>query len=606
MFIFRFLIRHLGLLSILLATSVVVALMEGVGISLVFPLLQSLTGSTNTNVPFPFNHVTHFFAGMPVSQTLQIVAVLLFSITLVKATLLYLSILLAARLQVLAIGQSQMECVKQVMKVPIGYFQKRKNADFQLIFSSHTESAVGATINLIGTGLSRLFTTIILLVLLFLLSWKLALASIFLLGISSLAVRKISRKVLDAGRAVNNARHGFNSVLFEIINGMKLIHQFSREGNMVDKYHRRVDNFNKALYEAAKLSQSVAPIFETTGTGILSLILIGGSLVLSHGNTVWIGILFTFVIILNRLSPPVKVLNQTFATFFERVPALRELDLFLSERNKAYLKNGTEIFQGVREKIELRNVEFSYTPGEATILKNVSFNIPRGTKIGIVGPSGSGKSTITELLMRFYDPQKGHIFADQVDLQDMDLQSWRRCIGVVAQDTFLFSDTIRANIAFGKPNATLNEIEQAAQRAHIHEFIQTLPAGYDTFIGERGVLLSGGQRQRLAIARAILTEPEILIFDEATSALDSESEQIVQNAMDEIAQGKTVITIAHRLSTLRDSDMIVVIDNGYVIEKGKHDELLKNHGLYQKLVSMQSLEPGSMSSVAESQESKKG
>lgn len=590
MFIVRFFMRHYILLVILLIVGIGVALMEGVGVSLVFPLLQGTKESMLTNIPFPLSNIANIFKHTPLSQRLQIVAFLLFCIALIRGGLFYLGVVLAARLRVLAIKECRMACVKQVMKVGIEYFHKQKRADLQLIFSVYTETAVGATIDVIGTGLVRLCTTVILLVFLLFLSWKLTLISIFLVIASSVLIKNISYKALNAAKITNNTRRSFNIVLFEILNGMKLIRQFNREANMVDKYQNRVDNFNKALYKSTKISGSVSPIFEIVGMGILALILIVGSFVIFKDSAVWTGVLFTFIIILSRLISPVKILNQTIAVIFERIPALRELDQFLSEENKLYVKNGTTIFKGIQHGIKVRNVEFTYNPDRKIVLKNISFDIPRDSRVGIVGPSGSGKSTITELLMRFYDPQAGQIFIDDIDLRDIDLQSWRKHIGVVSQDTFLFNDTIKANIIFTKPGATEDEIEEAARRSHIHQFIQTLPAGYDTLIGESGVLLSGGQRQRLAIARAILPEPEILIFDEATSALDTESEQIVQNAINEIAQNRTVITIAHRLSTVLNSDIILVLDNGCIIEKGKHQELLQKQGLYRKLVNMQNLE----------------
>ncbi|MBD3271711.1 MAG: ATP-binding cassette domain-containing protein, partial [Elusimicrobia bacterium] len=444
-------------------------------------------------------------------------------------------------------------------------------------------------INLIATGIARLLTIFILLGMLVILSWKLTLLAVALILLTSPILKMISNQVLVIGKQLVNERHAFNSILFEIINGMKLIRQFSRENYMIQKYSHRVTMFNKALYNATLISQSVAPVFETTGIGILSIILIGGSFIVPHDNSAWIGILVTFIIILNRLIIPVKVLNQTIAQLVARLPYIQELDQFISDKNKEFVTSGTLQYHGLNKGIELRNIEFSYNEGENVILKEISFSIPKGSSIGIVGPSGSGKSTIIELIMRFYDPQQGGIYVNDINLKDIDLRSWRKSIGVVSQDTILFNDTIRANIAFTQPDAEFEKIINVSQRAHIHHFITTLPNGYDTIIGERGVLLSGGQRQRLAIARAILIDPEILIFDEATSALDTESEQIVQQAIDEIGKGKTVITIAHRLSTVRDSDMIIVMDDGRVSEKGTHKELLNNVGIYSKLVNLQSL-----------------
>ena len=232
---------------------------------------------------------------------------------------------------------------------------------------------------------------------------------------------------------------------------------------------------------------------------------------------------------------------------------------------------------------------FGYNAGETIVLKNVSFRIPRGEKVGVAGASGAGKSTLSELLLRFYDPQEGQILVDGLDLKEFDIVSWRKKIGIVSQDVFLFNDSIRANISFGKPNASPDEIEEAARKAHAHEFIQEMPEGYDTLVGDRGVRLSGGQKQRIAIARAIILDPEILILDEATSALDTEAERIVQRALDDVASGRTVFTIAHRLSTIAHYDKILVMDSGQIVEQGRHEELLQKGGIYKRLVEMQDL-----------------
>jgi len=243
-------------------------------------------------------------------------------------------------------------------------------------------------------------------------------------------------------------------------------------------------------------------------------------------------------------------------------------------------------------QIEFKNVNFKYTEDQDMVLRNLSFVVEKGAKVGVVGSSGAGKSTIGELLLRFYDPLEGSVCVDGINIKELDVHQWRRLIGVVSQDIFLFNDTVKANIAFANPEVTVEGIEQAARRAYAHDFIKELPQGYDTFVGDRGVLLSGGQKQRIAIARAILNEPEILLFDEATSALDTQSEEIVQKTLDDISRNKTVITIAHRLSTVSDSDKILVIDKGEIIQQGSHQELLgQKNGLYSQLVAMQNLEP---------------
>jgi ABC-type multidrug transport system fused ATPase/permease subunit len=292
-----------------------------------------------------------------------------------------------------------------------------------------------------------------------------------------------------------------------------------------------------------------------------------------------------------RVLPPALAFNQARVAIKGDLAYYREVNKFIEPQPEFYLENGRRMLKDFGESIVFRGVEFGYNPREAIVLKELFFEVPKGSRIGIVGPSGCGKSTIVELLLRFYDPQKGKILIDGFDLKDLDINSWRRRVGVVSQDTFLFHDSVRENMAFARPEASQEEIEQAAKQAYAHEFIQALPKGYDTLVGDRGVLLSGGQRQRLAIARAIVMNPDILVFDEATSSLDTESEQIVQKALDEVGVGKTVITIAHRLSTVYDSDKILVVDKGMIVQQGKHEELIKQEtGLYQRLVQKQKMD----------------
>jgi len=291
-------------------------------------------------------------------------------------------------------------------------------------------------------------------------------------------------------------------------------------------------------------------------------------------------------------------LNQARVAIRGDSPSYREVFEFIDTCDKPYIASGKKKIEKFSDSIEFSNVSFKYSSREINALNNISFKIPCGAKVGIVGSSGSGKSTIIELLLRFYDLQKGKIAIDGVDLKDLDLYSWRSRVGVVTQDTFLFHDTIGANIAYSNPKATKREIEQAAEQAHAHDFIKQLPQGYDTLVGDRGVLLSGGQKQRIAIARAVLMNPDIFVFDEATSSLDTESEEIVQKALYEVSKGKTVIAIAHRLSTVYDSDTIIVLDEGRIIGQGKHKELINQGGIYSKLVQMQAMNTISESECA--------
>jgi len=282
------------------------------------------------------------------------------------------------------------------------------------------------------------------------------------------------------------------------------------------------------------------------------------------------------------------------AKWLSRFPSLVQPGLVGAERVFEFLdtpieiddRDGARPFEGVEESIRLEGVGFEYVPGRP-VLKGIDVEIRAGQVVALVGPSGAGKTTLVDLVARFYDPTEGRITIDGVDLRDFSLRSLRSRLGIVTQETVLFHDTVRANIAYGLPDASQEAIERAARAAHAHEFIMQLPEGYDTILGERGTRLSGGQRQRIAIARAMLRDPDILIFDEATSALDTESERLVQRAIEQLFAGRTVFLIAHRLSTVQRADLILVLDRGRIVERGTHQELLEQDGLFRRLYDMQ-------------------
>jgi len=296
-------------------------------------------------------------------------------------------------------------------------------------------------------------------------------------------------------------------------------------------------------------------------------------------------VIVTFFFVLYRLSPKVGTLNNYRHYFLGEFPGFRSVADLIRETSAPQIKSGRKVFEKLNESIKFEDVYFSY--GDEDVFKGLNAVFKKGKTTAIVGASGVGKSTIIDLILRFYDPTNGRILIDGTDLKELDLQTWRRAMSVVRQDTFLFNDTVRKNILLGDPEASESEVIKAAKLANAHEFIVKLPQGYDTLIGDRGLRLSGGQRQRLALARAIIRNPQILILDEATSALDTESEQLIQEALKEIERDRTTIIVAHRLSTIEKADNILVIENGKVIEEGSHAELIKKNGAYAKYYSLQ-------------------
>ncbi len=417
-------------------------------------------------------------------------------------------------------------------------------------------------------------------------SWKLTLAAFIVvpltMGIWGPLIRKLKRndrRVLDAAADVN-------SHIQETLAGIRLVKSSSTEGYERERFHGLTLRYYNRFLRSEKLRALASPITEMlSAVGTVVLLWYGARLVLVSRELSGPEFI-TFLGLSLKLYSPVK--------YLAKFPALIQPGLVGAERIFEFMDAPVEIrdadgarpFPGLKEEIAFEGVSFEYRPGEP-VLQDLSFTARRGSVVALVGPSGAGKTTVLDLLGRFYEVTGGRITVDGSDIRDFSLKGLRSSLGIVSQETVLFHDTVLANIAYGRPDATREEIERAARAAFAHDFVLQFPQGYDTVVGERGTSLSGGQRQRLAIARAILRDPPILIFDEATSALDTESERVVQQAIERLLEGRTVFVIAHRLSTIQRSDQILVLDGGRIVERGTHQALLEMGGLYRRLYELQ-------------------
>ncbi|MGH7466503.1 MAG: ABC transporter ATP-binding protein [Longimicrobiales bacterium] len=415
-------------------------------------------------------------------------------------------------------------------------------------------------------------------------------ASLTLLGVVALPAMFASwarfRSRLRRGdRTVLNLGGEVASHLQETVMGIRQVKAAAAESFEIERFHELTRTYMKATVRTERLRALAGPLTELIGAlGTIALLWYGSRQVMDNelGAAAFIGFLMWAV----KLYTPAKWLSRFQSIVQPGLIAAERIFEFMDAPVQVRDRPQARPFTGLREAIRFEDVSFAYE-NDTQVLNHVSFVVPAGTVVALVGPSGAGKTTVADLLARFYDPTGGCITIDGVDLREFTARSLRTRLGVVAQDTVLFHDTVRANIAYGLTDVTQSAIEQAARAAHAHEFIVQLPNGYDTILGERGTRLSGGQRQRLAIARAILRDPAILILDEATSALDSESERLVQEATDQLLAGRTVLVIAHRLSTVRHADQILVLRDGRVEERGRHDELLSLGGAYRRLYDIQ-------------------
>ncbi|MCK9432103.1 MAG: ABC transporter ATP-binding protein, partial [Candidatus Omnitrophica bacterium] len=427
-----------------------------------------------------------------------------------------------------------------------------------------------------------IFATVI-----FFIYFKMALVAFIFLPLISLPIVRVGKVLRKLSRRSQEKIADTNSLLYETIMGARIVKAFNMEEHEIGKFNKVNSDYYKICMKTIKRSLLLSPSTEFLGVlaGVLVFFWGGREVIagrLSFGVFgLFLGSLLSLVRPFKKLSQ-VNALNQQAMAASERIHEVLETEPSVKDPSPAV------ILDGFKKSVKFSDIRFSYA--DAEVLKGINLEVEYGQMLAIVGPSGSGKSTLVDLIPRFYDPQSGKVLIDGTDIRRFSLNSLRSQIGIVSQETLLFNDTIRANISYGKPGSSSSEVEEAAKKAHAHDFILKCPQGYDTVIGDRGVMLSGGERQRIAIARALLKDAPILILDEATSQLDSTSERIVQEALDRLVSGRTVFMIAHRLSTVRNANRIVVLDKGEIAEDGTHSQLLEKNGLYRRLYAAQELQ----------------
>jgi len=415
---------------------------------------------------------------------------------------------------------------------------------------------------------------------------KLALISFIIFPIIIFPVMKVGRKLKKLSSRSQEKMADLNAILSETISGAKIVKAFHRQDYEIEKFKKIVRDYYKFLLKSAKRQLLLSPFTEFIGAlAAIAIFLLGGKDVIE--GKLSFGVFGFFLGSLMSMIRPFKKLTQVHAINQQALAASQRIYEILEKKPSVEDRPQAIPITALRDKIEFKEVWFKYHPEEDFVLKDINLVIKAGETVALVGPTGSGKTTIFNLLLRFYEVTQGRILFDGVDIRDIKLSSLREMTGLVTQEPVLFNDTVRANIAYGKLSASREEIESAAKRALAYDFIKELPSGWDTVIGDKGFRLSGGQKQRLCIARAILKNPQLLLLDEATAQLDSESENLVQKALDNLMQGKTVLVIAHRLSTIKKASKIVVIDKGVIVGEGKHSDLLNNCDLYRKLYEFQ-------------------
>lgn len=477
----------------------------------------------------------------------------------------------------------------KVMRLPMGFFSEERKGDIIARMSGD----VGEVENSITSSLDMLIKSPIMIILYFITliatSWKLTLFTVLVLPAMGWLMGKVGRKLKRQSLEAQGKWSDTMSQLEETLGGLRIIKAFIAEDRMIDRFTRCSNELRDAVNKVAMRQALAHPMSEFLGTIlIVSVLWFGGALILGHNSSLTAPTFIFYMVILYSVINPLKDFAKAGYNIPKGLASMERVDKILKAENNIKEIPNPKPLTGMNDRIEFKDISFSYD-GKREVLKHVNLTVPKGKTVALVGQSGSGKSTLVDLLPRYHDVQGGDITIDGTNIKDVRIADLRSLIGNVNQEAILFNDTFFNNIAFGVENATMEQVIEAAKIANAHDFIMEKPEGYNTNIGDRGGKLSGGQRQRVSIARAILKNPPILILDEATSALDTESERLVQEALERLMKTRTTIAIAHRLSTIKNADEICVLYEGEIVERGRHEELLELDGYYKRLNDMQAL-----------------
>lgn len=563
-------------------------LFNGVSTALIAPIILNFLGQQIDLKSGPpiLKFIMSPFDGVPSDYRLIVMAAAIVAIIVLKNLATYGSSLVSSSLSRALTSDLREAGVQMLLEVDLDFYSQAKVGDLINRLGGEVSRAATA----ISTALKMVITVITVLVfvaLLLAISWQLTLASTVLLAVVAVVNQYSISRAKYFGKQLSEMSKSYSISVLEALSGIRLVKATGNEAREYQRIHELIRAREKADFQSQANSAAIGPVSEVTGiVGLIAIVFLGRTFFADEIESLS-AVLLTYLLLLFRLLPFITQLNSARGALANSAASVEIANDFLRRDNKPFMGNGSVTYKPLQEGIHFNQISFGYPSQADMVLKDVDLYLPKGTTLALVGSSGAGKSTLADLLPRFYDPTIGSIKIDGTDLREFDVKTLRREMGIVSQDTFLFNTTVRNNIAYARPDATDEEVTAAAKRANAYEFIMGLPKGFDTLIGDRGVLLSGGQRQRLAIARALVQDPDILILDEATSALDTVSERLVQAAIEELSRSRTTLVIAHRLSTVQKANQIAVLDKGRVVEVGTHRELLSKGGFYARLYEMQ-------------------
>lgn len=572
--------------------------------SLLIPILQILFNVGDHTYEFipwhkgmPFNEITNnayfyissFIGTFGASRVLLMLCLVFCAIVIVKTACYFGAAAVMVPIRTGVVKDMRVQIYDKILSLPLGFFSQERKGDIIARISGdvqEVENSISSTIEML---IKNPILILIYLGVLCRMSWELTLFTVLfapaMIGVMSLIGRKLKAQSTEAQRYWSDTM----SQVEETLGGLRIIKAFLAEKKMSSRFGAITEAMRSKNTRVAIRQSSAHPVSELLGSVMIAIVLwFGGTLILGDHAVIDAPSFMAYMAILYSVIQPIKDLSKAAYSIPKGLASMDRINVILDAGNNIAEPSRPVSLKSFEKSIEFRNVHFRYESGRE-VLHGIDLTIPKGHNVAIVGASGAGKSTLADLIPRFYDPDEGSISIDGIDIRDVSTRDLRALMGNVNQDPILFNDTIFNNIAFGVENATMEQVVAAAKIANAHEFIITKPEGYDTCIGDRGVMLSGGQRQRISIARAILKNPPILILDEATASLDTESERMVQDALDYLMSNRTTISIAHRLSTVKKADEIIVMNEGLIVERGRHDELIELDGYYRKLYEMQTL-----------------
>jgi len=579
--------RYLVLLALLL--NIAAAIFEGSSMAILTIALDGMAGAVGMaevqgEMGWLGNFVQSWRNSLGTDTFFLILILLAVSTQIIRSGLQFGGRVATSYLIAWSEGDLRRQIFRQCMTISYPQISRYKLGDL----SSYIEQVnqIGTLLMAINTMVSHFFIMIAYAFVLLWISWPMTVAALVALLLLSSSLQGIMRNIHKISRHYVNIGVSFTENVLEYLHGLRLIHTFAREQYAIAQVETIINEGVRARRQSIIWSSIITPLAESITIIGVAVFLIANYLLADQQGTS-IAQMVTFIIVLYRLLPRISTFNGYMGSINSYTPFAARVAEILRKDDKQYVISGNQPFTRFQDKLEFDNISLRYADQEQPAIQNLSFTVKRGQLVAFVGGSGAGKSTIVNLLLRLYEPTGGQIRIDGANLSTFGVQDWRNQTAVVDQDPFIFNASVAENIRFGKLDASDEEIREAAKIANADEFIRELSHGYDTVVGDRGYRVSGGQRQRLAIARAVLRDPEFLILDEATSALDSHSERLIQQSIEDLRQTRTVIVIAHRLSTIMRADQIFVLEQGQLLEQGTHTELLAKHGRYAHLWSLQ-------------------